>query len=61
MPADENLSIPEREKKWRLGFWSLIAAQFRNVRHILHWLNIVENSPRTMKAKRRHQTIEVVL
>src|ERR1700674_938500 len=29
MPADENLSIPVREKKWRLGFWSLIATQFQ--------------------------------
>src|ERR1700675_161983 len=29
MPADENLSLPVREKKWRLGFWSLIAAQFQ--------------------------------
>ena len=29
MPADENLSIPEPEKKWRLGFWSLIATQFQ--------------------------------
>src|ERR1700737_683594 len=29
MPADENPSIPVREKKWRLGFWSLIAAQFQ--------------------------------
>src|ERR1700719_396098 len=29
MPADENLSIPVHEKKWRLGFWSLIAAQFQ--------------------------------
>ena len=29
MPADDNLSIPEPEKKWRLGFWSLIATQFQ--------------------------------
>src|SRR3989441_13158781 len=29
MPANENLCIPEPEKKWRLGFWSLIAAQFQ--------------------------------
>src|SRR5260370_41071067 len=29
MPVDENLSIPEPEKKWRLGFWSLIATQFQ--------------------------------
>src|SRR6202158_976715 len=29
MPADENLSIPVPEKKWRLGFWSLIATQFQ--------------------------------
>ncbi|HEX4544707.1 MAG TPA: acyl-[ACP]--phospholipid O-acyltransferase [Candidatus Acidoferrum sp.] len=29
MPAEENLSIPEPEKKWRLGFWSLIATQFQ--------------------------------
>jgi acyl-[acyl-carrier-protein]-phospholipid O-acyltransferase/long-chain-fatty-acid--[acyl-carrier-protein] ligase len=29
MPADENLSIPEPERKWRLGFWSLIATQFQ--------------------------------
>ncbi len=29
MPVDENLSVPKREKKWRLGFWSLIAAQFQ--------------------------------
>ncbi len=29
MPVDESLSIPEPEKKWRLGFWSLIAAQFQ--------------------------------
>jgi acyl-[acyl-carrier-protein]-phospholipid O-acyltransferase / long-chain-fatty-acid--[acyl-carrier-protein] ligase len=29
MPADENLSIPVRERKWRLGFWSLIATQFQ--------------------------------
>src|SRR6202158_6155571 len=29
MPADEKLSIPVPEKKWRLGFWSLIATQFQ--------------------------------
>src|SRR5258708_9957713 len=29
MPADENLFIREPEKKWRLGFWSLIATQFQ--------------------------------
>ncbi len=29
MPADENLSIPSPDKKWRLGFWSLIATQFQ--------------------------------
>lgn len=29
MPADENLSLPMPEKKWRLGFWSLIATQFQ--------------------------------
>src|SRR6266851_2711133 len=29
MPVDESLSIPEPEKKWRLGFWSLIATQFQ--------------------------------
>src|SRR5229473_4789603 len=29
MSADENLFIPEPEKKWRLGFWSLIATQFQ--------------------------------
>ena len=29
MPAGENLSIPAPEKKWRLGFWSLIATQFQ--------------------------------
>src|SRR6202158_1088932 len=29
MPADETLSIPAPEKKWRLGFWSLIATQFQ--------------------------------
>src|SRR6202045_2470014 len=29
MPADENLSIPVPVKKWRLGFWSLIATQFQ--------------------------------
>ena len=29
MPADENLSIAEPAKKWRLGFWSLIVTQFQ--------------------------------
>jgi acyl-[acyl-carrier-protein]-phospholipid O-acyltransferase/long-chain-fatty-acid--[acyl-carrier-protein] ligase len=29
MPADENLSLPEPERTWRLGFWSLIATQFQ--------------------------------
>jgi acyl-[acyl-carrier-protein]-phospholipid O-acyltransferase/long-chain-fatty-acid--[acyl-carrier-protein] ligase len=29
MPADENVSIPWPERKWRLGFWSLIATQFQ--------------------------------
>jgi acyl-[acyl-carrier-protein]-phospholipid O-acyltransferase / long-chain-fatty-acid--[acyl-carrier-protein] ligase len=29
MPAGENLSIPGPEKRWRLGFWSLIATQFQ--------------------------------
>ena len=29
MPTDENLSAPVPEKKWRLGFWSLIATQFQ--------------------------------
>src|SRR3989442_13086328 len=29
MSADENLFIPEPKKKWRLGFWSLIATQFQ--------------------------------
>src|SRR5258708_38211724 len=29
MPAAENFSIPVPEKKWRLGFWSLIATQFQ--------------------------------
>src|SRR5256885_13833361 len=29
MPVDENLSTPEPEKGWRLGFWSLIATQFQ--------------------------------
>jgi len=29
MAADETLSIPAPEKKWRLGFWSLIATQFQ--------------------------------
>src|SRR5258708_34630718 len=29
MPIDENLSTPVSERKWRLGFWSLIATQFQ--------------------------------
>ena len=29
MLAAENLSIPKPERKWRLGFWSLIATQFQ--------------------------------
>src|SRR6266446_5780042 len=29
MAADENLFMPVPEKKWRLGFWSLIATQFQ--------------------------------
>ncbi len=29
MPVEVNLSIPAPEKKWRLGFWSLIATQFQ--------------------------------
>src|SRR5438094_5166763 len=29
MPAEENLSIRVTGKKWRLGFWSLIATQFQ--------------------------------
>jgi len=29
MPAGENLSMAEPEKKWRLGFWSLIVTQFQ--------------------------------
>src|SRR5260370_26038103 len=29
MPVDENLFVPEPEKRWRLGFWSLIATQFQ--------------------------------
>src|SRR5260370_41199583 len=29
MSADENLPILAPEKKWRLGFWSLIATQFQ--------------------------------
>src|SRR5258705_12450864 len=29
MPADENFSTPAPEKRWRLGFWSLIATQFQ--------------------------------
>src|SRR5712664_2696097 len=29
MPADENFSTAAPEKRWRLGFWSLIATQFQ--------------------------------
>src|SRR5438309_7617710 len=29
MPAEEDHFVPEPEKKWRLGFWSLIATQFQ--------------------------------
>jgi acyl-[acyl-carrier-protein]-phospholipid O-acyltransferase/long-chain-fatty-acid--[acyl-carrier-protein] ligase len=29
MPFDENLSTPVSDRKWRLGFWSLIATQFQ--------------------------------
>ena len=29
MPADETFSIPAPERKWKLGFWSLIATQFQ--------------------------------
>src|SRR5260370_20153405 len=29
MPVDENVFVPEPEKRWRLGFWSLIATQFQ--------------------------------
>ncbi len=29
MPADETFSVPAAEKKWQLGFWSLIATQFQ--------------------------------
>ena len=29
MPADENFSVPAPERKWQLGFWSLIATQFQ--------------------------------
>jgi acyl-[acyl-carrier-protein]-phospholipid O-acyltransferase/long-chain-fatty-acid--[acyl-carrier-protein] ligase len=29
MPVDETFSIPTPEKKWQLGFWSLIATQFQ--------------------------------
>src|SRR5258708_36819448 len=29
MPTDENLAVPAPGKKWRLGFWSLIATQFQ--------------------------------
>jgi acyl-[acyl-carrier-protein]-phospholipid O-acyltransferase/long-chain-fatty-acid--[acyl-carrier-protein] ligase len=29
MPADENISASAPVKKWRLGFWSLIATQFQ--------------------------------
>src|SRR3979411_3339451 len=28
MPADETFSVPRSEKKWQLGFWSLIATRF---------------------------------
>src|SRR5260370_814347 len=30
MPADDNSSIAEPKKKWRFGFWSLIATQFQD-------------------------------
>src|SRR6266478_8885959 len=29
MPAEENVFLAEPEKKWRLGFWSLIVTQFQ--------------------------------
>ena len=29
MPADETFPVPAAEKKWQLGFWSLIATQFQ--------------------------------
>jgi acyl-[acyl-carrier-protein]-phospholipid O-acyltransferase/long-chain-fatty-acid--[acyl-carrier-protein] ligase len=29
MPTDESLAVPAPEKKWRFGFWSLIATQFQ--------------------------------
>src|SRR6266446_261094 len=29
MPIEENLAVPAPRKKWRLGFWSLIATQFQ--------------------------------
>src|SRR6266852_4732170 len=29
MPIEENLAVPAPGKKWRLGFWSLIATQFQ--------------------------------
>src|SRR5439155_1442790 len=29
MAADESVFMPVPEKKWRLGFWSLIATQFQ--------------------------------
>src|SRR5947208_4339385 len=29
MPVNESLSIPEPEKKWRLGCWAVIATQFQ--------------------------------
>ena len=29
MPVDDNLSISEPVKNWRMGFWSLIATQFQ--------------------------------
>jgi acyl-[acyl-carrier-protein]-phospholipid O-acyltransferase/long-chain-fatty-acid--[acyl-carrier-protein] ligase len=29
MPADQTASLPESGRKWKLGFWSLIATQFQ--------------------------------
>jgi acyl-[acyl-carrier-protein]-phospholipid O-acyltransferase/long-chain-fatty-acid--[acyl-carrier-protein] ligase len=29
MPVDDTFSVPAAEKKWQLGFWSLIATQFQ--------------------------------
>src|SRR5580693_4048403 len=29
MPADQTLPLPEAGRKWKLGFWSLIATQFQ--------------------------------